>query len=212
MDSTTWWRRNRLWLALLLPLLGLALAASSFRLFTLYLPWQWSRPIVTNGPTGTLTQDFLATDGAPLSRTVTVTLDAMRAVPSHDEDAAAPGATLWQVDLTLAAAPDQVLDGCQVELLGPDGTRYATTSAGKVPADPDDRFWMGTDHLMCVPEDAPGPTMSFLGVVQPKEGTPERPASWPMTASAAIPDGVRPTAVRVMWNRPTYVELAAPAS
>lgn len=208
MNRTTWWQRNRLWLALLLPMLLLALAASSFRLVTLYLPWQWSRPLVAHGPSGTLGQRFSATDGSALERTVTVTLDELAVVPTHGEDAAAPGAVLWQADLTLSAAPDQVLDACAVEVIGPDGTRYATTSAGKVPARADDRFWMGTDRLVCVPEDAPGPRMGFAGV---EPATVERPGRWRLTAAAAVPAGVRPVGVRIMWDRPVYLELDAPA-
>lgn len=207
--ETTWWRRNRFWLALLLPLLLLALGASSFRLVTLYRPWQWTDAIVAAGPTGTLHQEFLGTDDVRHTRTVTVAVDGLRTVPALGADAAAPGATLWQVDLTLSAAPDQALQGCEIELVGPDGTRYATNAAGKVPADPDDSFWLPALVLPCVPEDAPGPVMGLAGL---EPATVERPDAWPVVAAAAIPDGVEPTAVRIMWQRPTYLELTAPAS
>ena len=33
-----------------------------------------------------------------------------------------------------------------------------------------------------------------------------------IVAAAAIPDGVTPSVVRIMWDRPTYLELDAPAS
>ena len=46
--NATWWRRNRFWLALLVPLLFLAVVASSFRLVNIYLPWDWTRPIVAH--------------------------------------------------------------------------------------------------------------------------------------------------------------------
>lgn len=208
MNRSTWWRRNRLWLALLLPLLGLAVVTSSFRMLNLYLPWQWSRPIVAHGPSGTLTQRFLGVDGHHYERTVDVTVDGIAEVPSLDRDAAAPGATLWRIDLTLAATPDQVLTGCVVELVGPDGTRYATTSAGKVAADPADRFWMRRDVVSCVPEETPGPDIDAFGL-QPAEVA--RPERWRVTTAAAVPDGVVPRSVRIMWTRPVYLELDAPS-
>lgn len=204
----TWWRRNRFWLALLLPMLALAIAASSFRLVTLYRPWQWSERIVAGGSTGTLRQEFLGTDDLRRDREVTVTVDALAPVPALGQDAAAPGATLWRVDLTLEADPDQILDGCTVEIVGPDGTRYATNEAGKAPADAQDPYWRAT-RALCVPEGAPGPTL-FLDELIPPERP--RPATWSMVAAAAIPDGVTPSVVRIMWDRPTYLELDAPAS
>lgn len=206
--DTTWWRRNRLWLLLLLPLLLLALAASSFRLVTLYRPWSWSGRVVAHGPTGTLSEDFMASDGQTYHRDVTVTVDSVQPVRSLGEDAATPGAQLWRVDLTLAAPVDQIVEGCEILLVDAAGRSYRAGRAGKVAADPANRFWSTSDDIACVPEDAPGPTDGLFRI----EPSPlERPPSWPVTVGVVTPDGVEPVGVIVRWTMPGYLELATPA-
>ncbi len=205
-DTPTWWRRNRLWVTLLLPMLALALAASMFRMTTLYLPWQWSQGIDARSATGTLRQEFLGTDDVRYSREVTVTMDTVRRTTRHGDDAAGPGAQLWVADLTLEAAPDQILDLCFVELVDAAGTRYTTTGAGKVAADPGG-YWMPPLVQSCVPPDTPGPTLGFDDYIP---ATVERPRTWTISVSAALPDGVEPTALRIMWNQPTFLLLQVP--
>ena len=61
MRDSMWWRRNRTWVFLLLPLVALAVAASSFRLTTLYLRWEWSQPTVLRAP-GVFSQSFQDVD------------------------------------------------------------------------------------------------------------------------------------------------------
>lgn len=105
--TATWWRRNRLWLALLLPLLLLALSASAYRWANLYRPWHWSERVWPRAATGTLHQTYVGSDGQQYRRDVTVTVDGVTPVNVWEDGAAAPGARLWRVDLHLAAPPDQ---------------------------------------------------------------------------------------------------------
>ena len=204
MRRATWWRRNRLWLALLVPLLLLALAASSYRLTTLYLRWEWSQPVVVQG-SGTYTQTFRDVQDIARTRTVTVGVKQVARTTTADGDQAAPGTQLWLVELDFAAAPDQLLGGCVIELEDAAGTTYGVFGA-KV-------YQGGRPNLMpqrsrCVPQDAPGPDLDYTGTIVPSPL--ERPATWTASAAMALPEGVRPTAVRVMWNKPGYLKLALP--
>lgn len=204
---STWWRRNRLWLALLLPLLALAVSASSFRMLRLYQPWEWSRPIVAHATTGTLRQEFRGFDNAQHTREVRVSVLSATPEQQIDRAAAVPGGTLWRVELELSAAPDQFLDGCTVELADADGTRYGH-SAGQQPAD--DRFFLPPVLIDCVPPDAPGPRLApFSGVLEPSPV--ERPPTWRQTVAIAMPVGVEPTSVRIMWSLPEFLVLELPA-
>lgn len=205
---SVWWRRNRLWLALLLPLLGLAVAASSFRMLRLYQPWEWSRPVVAHATTGTLRQEFRGFDNAERTREVTVSVLSATAEQQIDRAAAVPGGTLWRVELELSAASDQILDGCTVELADADGTRYGH-SAGQQQADPG-RFFLPPVLIDCVPPDAPGPRLAPLtGALEPSPV--ERPPSWRQTVAIAMPVGVEPTSVRIMWSLPEFLVLELPA-
>lgn len=202
----TWLQRNRLWLLLLPALVFLALAASSFRLNALYLPWSWSHPLAAHGPTGTLSEDFMATDGSNRRRDVTVTVNAVLPVSRLGDDAAAAGGQLWRVDLTFAAPPDQIADGCNVLLVDAAGTRYDADRAGKVAA-PGSSWW-SSERVQCVPEDAPGPRDVGLTI---EESPSERPDTWPVTAGVVLPVGVEPVGVVVRWDEPTYLQLGLPA-
>ena len=203
----SWWRRNRLWLALLLPLLLLAVAASSFRLTRLYLPWEWSRPTIAHGPTGTLRSEFLGFDDALHRREVTVQVLSLVAQDRVDRAKALDGGTLWRVDLQLSAAPDQLLKGCRVELVDAAGVRYDHRS-GQEPADPK-RSYLPPILVPCVPEEAPGPDLApFTGERIPSPV--ERPATWRQEVLVAMPKDVRPATVRVMWKEPDYLVLDVP--
>ncbi|MFT3888445.1 MAG: hypothetical protein QM713_09835 [Arachnia sp.] len=204
---SVWWRRNRLWLALLVPLALLAVAASSFRLVTLYLPWEWSRPVVAHGPAGTLRQSFDDLAGTRTTREVRVEVISIEAHETYAKTKAAVGGTLWRAVLEFEAAPDQQLYGCEVELTDAAGTRYDFRS-GLEPATEGDYF-QAPILLPCVPEDAPGPT------VEPLTGTSvpspvQRPRTWREQVLIAMPEGVTPTGVRIGWSRPEYLVLQIP--
>ena len=206
--SSTWWRRNRLWVALLIPTLLLALLASGFRLTTLYWPWEWSRGTST-GTTGTLHQRFLGFDDSHHDRTVDVKVIAVERTPTLDGAAPVDGAVLWRVDLQLTAEPDQLLRGpCHLELVDAEGVRYGVL-AGKQPADPGSYWLRPIVAPECVPEGAPGPELEpFSGErVEPEV---DRPRTWVHAASVVTPQGVTPERVRIGWTQPEYLELQVP--
>lgn len=205
--SGPWLRRNGPWLVVLPALVFLALAASSFRLTALYLPWSWSHPIVAHATTGVLAEDFAVSDGSRRHREVTVTVNSVLPVPSLDGDAAEPGGRLWRVELTFAAPPDQIVQGCEVLLVDAAGTRYRAGAANKVAADPG-RPWSPATFVACVPADAPGPSDPLSLIPTP---TTERPASWPVTAGVVLPGDAAPVGVIVRWQTPTFLRLDLPA-
>ena len=204
---SSWWRRNRLWTALLVPLLLAALSASSFRLVTLYLPWEWSRPTVAGATAGTLRQTFLAFDGTRRHREVRVAVVGLERHESIGDAKAAAGGVLWRIELRLEAAPDQLLQGCNVELTDAAGTRYDYRS-GLVAAS-DDSYFQPPVLIDCVPTDAPGPTLDPLSG-EPVPSPVERPSTWRQEVLIAMPEGVTPTALRIGWSRPEYLVLQLP--
>lgn len=207
MNTHGWWRRNRLWLALLVPLVLLAVAASSFRLVRLYLPWEWSRPIVAHAPSGTLRQDFLGFDDRRHTREVKVSVLGVAPQTQHGDVKAAPGAQLWWVLVGFEAEPDQVLQSCTVEVLDAAGVRYGHLGGQELVSgqgSPSTALFQ-----TCTPEDAPGPTFQpFTGVFVPSPV--ERPRSWRMEILYALPQGVEPDAVRIGFDRPEYLVLQVP--
>lgn len=201
-----WWARNRAWVALLLPLVLLAVAASSFRLTRIWLPWNFTRPVVASGTSMTFHEDFVVDVNKTLSRTVDISVLAVEPVPSLDGRLPAPGATLHRVDLRFAADPDVILRGCTIELVGPDGTEYNATS-GQVDAPGTTQF--SNPDTDCVPFETPGPTWDgFSNTIEPAEV--ERPRNWTRSVAVAIPSTVEPAQVRIQWQAPNYVLLEIP--
>ena len=199
--SRTWWRRNRLALAALLPMLVLAMGASSFRHATIYRPTTFSQGQVST----TASHRFVATETigeVTITRDVTITVTSLSSTDRSGSVAAAPGTSVHQVELRFAAAPEVPLSQCVVELLDADGRVFGTTG-GKVTAGTsrDD-----TAYPACTPPDAPGPQLELDGTVLPPSRLP-RPATWPVTALIAMPTGVTPVAVRVHWGPPHFAEL-----
>lgn len=203
-SGRAWWRRNRLWLALLLPLVVLALLATSFRLQKIYLPWYWTRPHVAQGTSMTFQQDWRS-ENTTFRRTVDLSVVSVTQVYSLDDALAVPGGILYRVEITASAAPDQILNLCKVWLEGPDGTLYDGGTAGKVEA-PGGYMRM---TAQCVPEDAPGPTIDYDGTTVVPSPEP-RPASWSIVTGVVLPATVTPTKVRIAWNEPDYAVLAVP--
>lgn len=202
----SWWRRNRLWLLLIVPLLALAFAASSFRLVTLYLPWEWSRPISADDSIGVLQQRYVELDGVRRDREVQVEVLSVLSYETLGGLQAVDGATLWRVWLELTAEPEQFLSGCEVELADADGNRYDFRSGLEAAGG---GYHLTPFLISCVPQDAPGPTVEPLsGEVVPSEI--ERPGTWREEVFIAVPEGVEPTAVRIGWHTPEYLVLEIP--
>jgi hypothetical protein len=201
-SAPSWWRANRTAIALLAPMLALTIASSSFRSVSIYRPSTLSAGQVSSGST----VHFSATSRhAPVEvhRDVTVTLDS--AVPRTivDELRAAPGTTLWEVTLTLAADPTVPLTGCTVELLDATGRVFGTQGGKPAPARGSDR----TAYPECTPSETPGPLVEIDGRVTAPSG-PQRPPSWPVRVVVAMPTGVPPTHVRIHWGPPDYAQVS----
>jgi hypothetical protein len=197
-----WWRRNRLWVLLLAPLLASALAASSFRLVAIYQPWgedHYADHLARTQPYH-FEQDFTGYEGTKFHRAVDISLDDLRLISASGDWRAAPGGTLYRVTLTLKAAPDQMLRTCQIQLLGDDGTRYGATG-GKV----NDEIALEPGET-CVPVDQEGPGFEPLTDVVKQSDAP-RPEVWQARADIAVPFGTKITQVRIYWNRPEAVLL-----
>lgn len=200
-----WWRTNRVWLATLLPLVILALLATSFRLQRIYLPWHWTRPQVATGTSLRFVQDW-SSEGNTFHREVELKVNTMTVVPRLDGQVAVPGGVLYRIELSASAAPAVMLDGCEVWAEGPDGTLYASGGAGK---SSDGSSGYVPWSVACVPADAPGPMLDLDGkTVRPSKA--ERPATWTIVAGVVLPEGVRPTAIRIGWRTPDYAVFSVP--
>ena len=198
--SPTWWRRNRLALAALLPMLALAVGASSFRYATIYRPTTFSQGQISS----TASQHFVASESfgeVTIRRDVTISLISI-ATDRAGSVTAAPGTTVHVVELAFAAAPEVPLTQCVIELLDADGRVYGTAGGKVMTGTARD----ATAHPECTPPGAPGPQLDLDGTVLPPAGNP-RPTSWPVTATFAMPAGVTPVAVRVHWGPPHFAQL-----
>lgn len=205
----TWLKQNRIWLILIVPLFLIAVLASSFRLVTLYLPWQWSDPVTAGGSKGQLEQTFVDVDGVKRHRSVAVEVALIQERAEFEGVAPVDGAAMWQVVLEFTAEPDQYLYGCEVELIDDRENRYSY--AGGLQASEPGGFYLTPYLLACVPEDAPGPRAAILGEQIDEVGA-ERPSSWQQTVLIAMPQDVLPTSVRVGWSKPVYLVLDVPKS
>lgn len=202
-----WLARNRLWLMLLVPLLLLAAAATSFRLQRIYLPWDWTRAHATRGSSLTLEQDVFLTRDQRHHRKVDITVVGVTPAREVEGGVAGPGTDLYRVSIELSAAPDVMLEGCEVGLLGPDGSRY-DSYVGQQDA-PGFRGYRSR-LLSCVPEDAPGPGWDYLSN-EPRPAKVERPRTWRIVTGVAVPHGVAPDRVTIRWSKPDYAVLAIPS-
>ena len=201
--KSRWWRRNWLWLVLLIPLAAGALAASSQRYINVYLPWKTSAEIPANAQ-GVV--DFHQRfKGVELEheRSATLKLLEVSPVDQAGDEAAAPGGQLWLVKLQISAKPDQVLNTCNVALLA-DGTQYGFDAA-KRPAT-DDAFAMPSMFPQCVPEEAPGPSFGIYSDEIINDG-PSRPESWEAEFSFVVPEDVTPDEFRIWWQTPEYASF-----
>lgn len=200
METRSWWRRNRNWLAVVVPVVAIAVLATAFRWFMIYQPNEWSRPTKAEGSTGTLHQEYTGQDGNRTSLDVTVTLGGVSEISEFEEAKAAPGGTMWLVELNLTADPEQDLASCMISLIDDQQVRYeastvdlgAGNNAGKV-GSTDSILW-DTNRLDCVPE-----------------GFGERPATWTVQAAIVLPTGTAPTSVEIGWRKPQYLTFSIPS-
>lgn len=204
-SQQNWWARNRLALLLLLPLLVLAVLASSYNLFVLYRPAHMTRSHQASGPTlayhETVSTTNFSGKSTTYTRDVNITLESVRPTPTYQGEQAAKGARLWVVTLEFRAPPDVILEGCHLALVDTEGVVYGD-SAGK----------SGTPQwdTGCVPRETPGATLSFDGSVV-TAGNP-RPPMWKVQRTIALPENRQPHSVRVAWQTPDYAQFNVSAA
>lgn len=202
----SWWRRNRVWLALI-PFAATAMvAASAYRVHDFW----WLLGLhhrVAEGSAGKpldVTLDYDDALGAT-SRSFTVTVVGVRRtarVPVDDVDqdtAPAPdGTTGVRTTLHFEADPDQSLIYCRMAIVDSDGRRYELD---------DD----SAQSSPCVPFEHPGPQLPIVDTqtrdVKPGEA---RPPTWTVSPIFVVPQGRTITKVLLWWDFPDYVELAVP--
>ncbi|MDO9379600.1 MAG: hypothetical protein Q7T56_12195 [Nocardioidaceae bacterium] len=204
-----WLRRNRWGLVLVLPLVVVALLASSSRL----LVYWWDPGFhegATAGADGVVSFAGEYDDGfqqypveADLRLDGVTKVDAVTGGARPGPVTVPDGAQLWRVDLHVEADPDIALGGCNLALVDDAGTRWvSSTLSAYTTAE------VGT--FPCVPTDAIGPR-PVIGVKGAKPevpaGEPERPPAYDTQAYVLTPDDARPTAVRMWWILPAYAEL-----
>ena len=200
----SWLHRNRVWLALLVPLVALALAASSWRWVTIYRPAEQTAAHRAEAGTAHLRQTVLVKDSdEPLSIDITAT-EAVR-MGVHQGRQAPPGTVLYLVSTLFAADPDQpLLRGCGATVRDQHDAVYRA-GFGTIAHPGADEGDIATD---CLPDDAPGPLYDPLGggVEQPDEGG-GRPASWVVNFLFVLPEGRTPAELRVVFDLPDYAVL-----
>ena len=206
----TWWRRNRLALALLVPVILITIAASSSRV---QLFWWPSEPRqLTEGTVGQavhFTQPWRDMDGDH-TREVTVTLTSARATSTltnyagKDVTPTLPqGATLWDLELHFEADPGQVLAACEMVIFDTEGRRY-TPGNGPLQDELVSRW-------ACTPQDAPGPSAHTRLTGPGKADEPVRPPRYTTHAYVVTRSDTRPERIRINWDWPQALVLRIPA-
>ena len=206
----TWWRRERIAVALLPVVIVGALAASSSRVEQYW--WQkgfHEQASLSGSGVARISQTF--DDGFlryPIRADVSlVSAQPVTRLPGAFRAPRVPtGARLWEVRLRWRADPDVALTGCSIALTR-DGKVYVARSFDFDPG-------AVTSTQTCVPEATPGPKPQpgRTSLVQPEAGTPSRPSTYETRAYVVVPTDVVPSAVRVWWLLPTYAELPLPRS
>lgn len=197
---TSWLRRNRWGLALLLPALAAAVLASSFRYLNLYEPWIEGDVTVQSDGVSLSAQDG-DTDAVAAGSTATLTPTAITTVASgtgrdgSTEVLAPEGSSLWRLDVDVQAPTDMVLTGCAISLLDDAGRSYAVMTGSYSGYSVNSSFNAGA----CTPYLLTGRTLDLDGSYIEAEPGSERPESWSLTLLVVMPDGVAPSRMSVGW-------------
>ncbi|WP_205471579.1 hypothetical protein [Nocardioides sp. SYSU D00038] len=203
----TWWRRNRVWLALL-PVVLLALgAAASYRV----ADYWWNvepHEVIARGEPGralTFTDDYEDALGET-SRTLTVEVvdvAELDAVPVRRLDDPVPlsdDARVVRVTMDWEADPDQGLRGCTVALRDSRGRTHRLSSAGL-------RF------ASCLPSEGGGPLVPSAVDDAAGRSVPdgeERLPAWRTRPVFVVPQDAEITEVLLWWQLPEHVVLPVP--
>jgi hypothetical protein len=122
--------------------------------------------------------------------------DAVEAFGGSGDGLALPAGTRGvAVALELTADADVPLTGCQLSLIGADGTHYAYQSS--TPS-----ITQATSP--CVPPDAPGPGLDLFEGLDTSDGE-RRPDLWSVSPVVVVPTDVDVVEVRLTWGPPRYL-------
>lgn len=200
----SWWRRNRLGLALLVPALVLALAAGSSRV----QEYWWDRGFHDRAPVvdgvaalvdryddGRLRYPVEALYSVASFEPVRVTLSDGAPLPD--------GLRAWRLRLDVEADPDISLVGCQVAVVDTQGDLHHESDSGLSLA-------AVSSSTSCVPAETPGPKARFGSTDQPRltAGESPRPGRFTTDTTFVLPTEATPESVRLWYFLPRYVELS----
>lgn len=203
MRPPGWWRRNRWGLVALPVTVVAALAAGSYRVETYW--WLEKPRDLQHAERG----EWVTFSAAQYDRTgdvpftVRVRLDGVRPAdaPFGADDPLEPpaGVRAVAVDLSLAAAPDVPLTGCELVVRDASGTEYGYESASPS---------ITQASSPCVPPEARGPDLDLIEGLDPDTG-PRRPGEWSVSPVVLLPDGVEVTEVLLSWGPPDGLLISA---
>lgn len=204
----SWVRRNRWGLVLLPVAVLLAVVASSSRMVHFWYPY--GPHDVQSGALGEpvhLSQEWQDRSGTHV-RDVDVTVTAVepttvvRDYNNEDIPGSGPsGTTLWRVSLDLTAPTDDVILGCQLEIIDTEGREFVYASTGLEQG--------SLKSSPCLNSDAIGPQAALIEGRGQESDTP-RPGSWSTVADVIVAEGAVPERVRIWWEHPTVIEVELP--
>ncbi|MFO6454045.1 MULTISPECIES: hypothetical protein [unclassified Aeromicrobium] len=204
----TWWQRNR-WGLVALPLaLVLALAAGSSRLQDYWWAKGFHSPAPVESSQAHLVDEY--DDGHlryPIeARYALDTFEPADDVTLIGGDPLPDGVRAWRLRLDVSADPDVSLVGCTVAVVDAAGNLHGESDSG-LPVD-------GARFSSCVPNATPGPQAELGSTAPPRlrEGDEPRLAAFTTETLFVLPAEAEPTAVRLWYFLPRYVELPVDGS
>ena len=207
-----WLRRNR-WGLMLLPVVLIASAGAASSRLEDYWWDKGMRGAQHPDSSGVVHYDDGYDDGFvsyPIKADISLaSFEQVDSLPAYTGTERIPatvptGGVLWAVTLHFAVDPSIVMRGCNVAIMGEDGSRYD--------ADTGDYHSTGEGPIyFCAPNDSPGPQVQVGSTEGPvadtTPGTTARPPTYDTVVYVVTPRTAKPRSVRVWFSNPTYAEL-----
>lgn len=196
------------WYVAVVPAVGFALAASSFRLVDVFLPTEYHRAQSAVAGEQLNFSQVATVEGEDYPIDAAITVTGVHRVRAADEPTMVAGTPIdvIAIDLDWAADPEVPLNACSMRLVTKEGFEYVSSEqatsalATYSPA--------LTQLSTCTPPDTPGPG---YGVIDEAFGLFEdsapRPETWSTTAYFIVPEGAQPASLQVRWVEPDYAEF-----